>query len=109
MLHNFIIKYNPQVYLDIQNAVDYYSEQTESYQLSKKFLAAVENTLSKLKKSALRYQIRYNEMRLIPISHFPYRAHYRVDMMKHTVFIEGLFHTGENPEKWRTRLNSFIL
>jgi toxin ParE1/3/4 len=62
-----------------------------------------ENALAKLNQSALHYQVRYDDIRLLPIPSFPYYAHYRVDEENSTVFLEAIFHTRENPEDWRTR------
>ena len=37
MPHNFSLRYNPKIYLDIQEAIDFYSEQTQSHELGKRF------------------------------------------------------------------------
>ena len=103
MARNFIVRYNPLIYLDIQKAVDFYTEQTQSHELGQRFVNNAENALAKLKQSALHYQVRYDDIRLLPIPSFPYRAHYQVDEVNNTVFIEAIFHTRENPEEWRAR------
>lgn len=103
MARNFNVRYNPQIYIDIQKAVDFYSEQTQSHELGQRFVNNTENALAKLKQSALHYQVRYDDIRLFPIPSFPYRAHYRVDEAKNTVFVEAIFHTREDAEEWRAR------
>lgn len=103
MPHNFNVRYNPRIYLDIQKAVDFYTNQTQSHELGRRFVDNVETALSTLKQSALHYEIRYDDIRLLPISSFPYRAHYRVDEKNDTVFVEAIFHTRENPEAWITK------
>lgn len=100
---NFDVRYNPQIYMDIQKAVDFYTEQTQSHELGQRFVNTAENALSKLKQSALHYQVRYDDIRLLPIPSFPYRAHYRVDEENNTVFVEAIFHTREDSEEWRTK------
>ena len=100
MTRNFTVRYNPHIYLDIQKAVDFYNEQTQSNELGKRFVNNVETALAKLNPSALHYQIRYDDIRLLPIPSFPYRAHYRVDEANNTVFVEAIFHTREDPGGW---------
>lgn len=100
---NFNVRYNPRIYLDIQKAVDFYTKQTQSHELGKRFVDNVEIALSKLNQSALHYQVRYDNIRLLPIYSFPYHAHYRIDEENNTVFVEAIFHTRENPEEWRIR------
>lgn len=103
MARNFNVRYNPQIYLDIQKAVDFYSEQTQSHELGQRFVNNTENALATLKQSALHYQVRYDDIRLLPIPSFPYRAHYRVDEVNNTVFVEAIFHTREDAQKWGAR------
>ena len=61
--HNFNVRYNPRIYLDIQKAVDFYTEQTQSHELGKRFVDNVETVLAKLNQSALHYQVRYDDIR----------------------------------------------
>ncbi|WP_339905801.1 type II toxin-antitoxin system RelE/ParE family toxin [uncultured Cyclobacterium sp.] len=103
MAKNFNVRYNPRIYLDIQKAVDFYTEQTQSHELGKRFINNVETALLKLNNAALQYEVRYDDIRLLPIPSFPYRAHFRVDEKNDKVFVEAIFHTKQNPEKWRTK------
>lgn len=103
MARKFKVQYNPQVYLDIQKTVDHYRKETGNNQLGIRFVKTVKSALKKLNQSALHYQVRYDDIRLLPIPSFPYRAHYRIDEENNTVFIESIFHTRENPEEWRTK------
>ncbi len=103
MSRNFNVRYNPQIYLDIQKAVDFYNEKTQSTELARRFVDSIETALPKLNQSALHYQVRYDDIRLLPIPSFPYRAHYRADELTNTVFVEAILHTSENPEEWRAR------
>jgi hypothetical protein len=86
MPRRFEIRYNPQIYKDIQKAVDFYTEQTQSNKLGRQFIAQTEKALSNLSRSALHYQIRYSDIRLIPIPSFPYCAHYRVCLVLKIVY-----------------------
>lgn len=102
-MQRFQVVHNPQVYHDIQFAVDYYKEQTGNSKLGKRLVNNVEIALSSLEQSALHYQIRYDDIRLLPIPTFPFRAHYRVDEVNLMVFVEAVFHTSINPAKWKSR------
>lgn len=103
MVRNFNVRYNPQIYLDIQKAVDFYNEQTQNNELGKRFVINTENALAKLNRAALHYQVRYDDIRLLPIPSFPYRAHFRVNEEDNIVLVEAIFHTRQNPEEWRMR------
>ncbi len=74
MARNFNVRYNPRIYLDIQKAVDFYIEHTQSPELGKRFVNNAENALTKLNQSALHYQVRYDDSRLLPIPSFPCRT-----------------------------------
>jgi len=100
---NFRVRYNPEVQSDIQKIVDYYKSQTESDKLGIVFVKKLETALKKLNTSALHYQIRYDDVRLLPVPSFPYRVHYRVHEDDNIVFIEAIFHTAQNPKKWKSR------
>lgn len=101
MPRNFKVQYNPQVHLDIQNQVEYYRRKTGDNQLGIRFAKTVKAALKGLKSSALHYQVRYDNVRCLPIPVFPFMAHYRVDENSNTVFVEAIFHTSQNPNAWK--------
>lgn len=103
MPRNFTIRYNPQVYLDIQKAVDFYNKQTQNDKVGRRRVSNTKAGLNNLKQSALHYQVRYDNIRLLPIPSFPYRAHYRIDESSNTIFVEAIFHSSEDPKKWTNR------
>lgn len=100
---NFKVVYNPQVYQDILKQVNFYNLETGGQELGNRFLNTVETALNKLNHSALHYQIRYDDIRLLPLSPFSFRAHYRVDEEKNIVMVEAIIHTSEDPEGWKNR------
>ncbi|MDW3211658.1 MAG: type II toxin-antitoxin system RelE/ParE family toxin [Reichenbachiella sp.] len=103
MARNFKVQYNPQIYLDIQKFVDHYRKETGNNQLGTRFIKTVKTTLKKLNKSALHYQVRYDDIRFLPIPVFSVMVHYRVDEENNTVSVEAIFHTKDDPEKWTGR------
>lgn len=103
MKRAFEVRYHPLVYQDIQNVVEFYRKETKSDRLGNRFIKAVITTLKSLDRSALHYQVRYDDIRLIPILPFPFMTHYRVDVENGVVRVEAIFHMSENPEGWKTR------
>lgn len=100
MPRNFKVQYNPQIHLDIQNQVDFYFKKTGDNQLGLRFIKTVKSALKELKSSALHYQIRYDDIRCLPIPVFPFLAHYRVNENSNIVFVDAIFHTSDDPQKW---------
>ncbi len=103
MTRIFEVAFNPEVYTDIQNAVDFYHKQTGTIELGMRFLENLDNAFKRLERSALHYQIRYKNIRLLPIPSFPFRAHYWIDEEQDKVYVEALFHTREDPTEWLER------
>ena len=103
MKHNFKLRYNPQIYEDMQNTVGYYRRETGSDELGKRFVTTVKTELKKLNYSALHYQVRYDDIRLLPIPTFSFLAHYKVDKENNLVQIEAIIHTSEDPASWKDR------
>jgi len=103
MPRKFKVQYNPQIYLDIQKTVDHYYKETGNEELGIRFVKTVKTALKKLNTSALHYQIRYDDIRFLPIPVFSFMAHYRINKEKNTVMVEAIFHTSESPDSWKTR------
>ncbi len=103
MRRNFKVKYNPQVYLDIQKTVAHYRRETGNDELGTRFVKTVKATLKKLNSSALLYHIRYDDIRFMPIPVFSFMAHYRINEENNTVMVEAIFHTSEDPDKWKEK------
>lgn len=80
---------------DIQNAIDYYK--TISSSLAEKFLSAINNTFTELKKNPF-YQIRYDNVRMRTVKRFPYILHFVVNEQKNIVEIYGVRHSAQNPD-----------
>ena len=103
MNRNFRIHINPQVYVDIQNQVDYYRKVTKSHKLGKRFAKTVGQEINRLKEVALHYEIKYDDIRCLPIPKFPHRAHFRLDEIENTVWVEAIIGTSENPDEFSLR------
>ena len=100
MKHNFKLEFNPQIQEDIQHQVDYYKKETKSHELVKRFAQTVKAEVLRLKKHALQYEVKYDNIRCLPIPKFPFRAHYSVNKKDNTVKVEAIISTSESPSKW---------
>ena len=96
----FQVLYNPEVYKDIQDVLDYYYQITGDYTLGEKFLEAIKIAERTLKNSPLLYQIRYDNIRFLQILPFSHIVHFRVDESNNLIRIVAILHSSDNPEKW---------
>ena len=94
------LKIEPEVILDIQEAIDYYNFQQTS--LGKRFYKAVIQKFTILRSNPF-FEVRYNNVRCLPVDNFPYLIHFTVDEPKNFVTIRAVLHTSRNPKVWERR------
>jgi hypothetical protein len=99
---SYKVIYANEVYTDIQNAVDFYNSRGKG--LGTRFFKAVKIQISKIKSNAFGFQVRYTDVRCIPINKFPYTIHYRVVTKTNIIMIIAIFCDFQNPEIWEDRL-----
>ncbi|HSV77000.1 MAG TPA: type II toxin-antitoxin system RelE/ParE family toxin [Bacteroidales bacterium] len=97
----FKVEYNPDFYIDIAQAVDWYNEKQAG--LGDRLLKIIKQQTAKLAASALHFEIKYDNIRCMRIEKFPYMVHYRVNEQTKTVKVEAMLHTSRNPENWNER------
>ena len=102
MNKKFNIKYNPDFYEDLVQAVDWYNELQAG--LGERFYKNVKKQTAKLSTHALYFAVKYSDIRCVNIEKFPYIVHYRVNEQTKTIKVEALFHTSRNPEIWDERV-----
>jgi hypothetical protein len=95
------IVFLPQVYDDLQEAVDWYNDKQSG--LGKRFILAVKRNYSLLKKDPFCIAVKFDEIRCMPVSGFPYTIHYRIEKDDATVVVFAVYHTSRNPEIWKSR------
>lgn len=83
---------------DVQNSIDYYDEQVPA--LGKKFENEVDRHLTLLKSNPF-FQIRYDNVRCLPLKKFPFLIHFTINEIEQTVIIRAVFHTSLSPSKWK--------
>jgi plasmid stabilization system protein ParE len=101
MPRKFTLNIEPEVYNEIQNAVDYYKAINPN--LAKRFFKTIDKQFSILQKNHSSFAIRYDNIRCLPLKKFPYMIHYSVLTDEKTVSIKAVFCTYQNPEKWTKR------
>jgi plasmid stabilization system protein ParE len=74
---------------------------TEGDGLSKRFLRDFEDRGRFIQKNPDVFAIRYDDIRTIRLQVFSYTIHYKVLKNDKSVLISNIFHTSENPEKWK--------
>ncbi len=90
MPHHIVVE--PRALADIQQAIDYYDEQQIG--LGNKFATTLEKYFNTISKNPC-YQIRYNNVRCLPLKKFPFMIHYCMEEKIRTVFVVSVFHTSK--------------
>ncbi len=98
MIYSIVI--HPDAIQDIQEAIDYYDEQEPG--LGRRFEEAVHKHFRLLEKNPV-FQIRYDNVRCLPMKKFPYMVHFTIDEKFRVIKVWALFHTSVSPGKWRKR------
>jgi toxin ParE1/3/4 len=79
--------------------MSYYDDQQPG--LGLKFLNNLHKHLH-LRSHSPFFPVRFDQVRCLPLIKFPYLVHYTVDEMTRIVVIRAVFHTSQDPEKWKT-------
>ena len=93
----FDIVFEKRAEFDIQQAVDYYD--TQQIGLGEKFWLSVSKHISSISKNPF-FQIRYSNVRCLPVKKFPFMIHFLVDEKRKIAYIISIFHTSQSPDKW---------
>ena len=96
--HKFEIILEPDAFIDIQDAIDYY--ENEQSGLGIKFEQALNKLFLSLQKSPF-YAVRYDEVKCLPMKKFPFMIHYTLDEQDFHIVVRAVLHTSLNPEKWK--------
>ena len=96
----FKIKIEPEAYQDIQEGIDWFNEQEAG--LGRRFHEEVKSTFKKLKVNPF-YQVRYDEVRCLPLKKFPYMLHFTINEQEGLIIIRAVFNTSRDPKSWKNR------
>lgn len=96
----FRIKIEPEVHQDIQEGIHHYN--TQQTGLGYTFYTHIEEAFQVLKTNPF-FQIRYDEVRCLPLKKYPYMIHFTVDEQNKLVVVRAVFSTLRHPEIWKKR------
>ena len=96
----FRIKIEPEAYQDIQEGISYYNEQQTG--LGYTFYTEIENIFQILETAPF-FQVRYDDVRCLPLKKYPYMVHFTVDEKNKLVIIRAVFNTSRAPKIWKER------
>jgi toxin ParE1/3/4 len=94
-MRSFKFKIQPRVYDEIQNGITYYNKKQKG--LGRKFHKAVKSSFQTIRESPF-YQVRYERVRCLPVTKFPFMVHYIVDKSTNTIIVYALINTHIDPE-----------
>jgi plasmid stabilization system protein ParE len=97
---NFTIKIDRDAIRDIEEAIQWY--ESRQINLGTKFYSLLEEHIQLLSSNPY-YQIKYSNVRCLPIKTYPFMIHFTVDENSHTVVIRAVFNTHRDPENWKKR------
>lgn len=92
-----IILILPQAVSDIAEAKAYYESQSAG--LGIRFSDEVKKSIDTLMITPY-FQLRYENVRCLPLRSFPFMIHYTIDEQEQEIFIHAVLHTSRNPEKY---------
>jgi hypothetical protein len=97
----FKIIYANEVYIDLQEAVDFYNSRKKW--LSAHFFETVKIQIARIKSNPHGYQIRYDDVRCAPVDIFPYTIHYKIFTEINIIKVIAVFCDYRDPKIWETR------
>ncbi|MBO6793996.1 MAG: type II toxin-antitoxin system RelE/ParE family toxin [Balneolaceae bacterium] len=82
---------------EIQSAIDYYNEVQSG--LGLEFENELNEKLTFLSEQPF-FQIRYKDVRCLPLIRFPFMVHYQVDNPQERVIVRAVLNTRRDPKSW---------
>ena len=82
---------------DVQEAFDYYNSQ--QFGLGDKFLSVIDKHFQSISQNPF-YQIRYSNVRCLPVRKFPFMIHFVVDEKNKNAYVISILHTSQDPNNY---------
>ena len=98
---NYKIIVSPIAFKNIEDALEYYIDKADK-KVASNFLKDYRKTYKALQINPF-YQFHDNNYRFLPFDKFPYIAFFIVDEPSKTIFLNAVFHTSQNPNKYPSR------
>lgn len=99
-MKSFKIKLNPSAKEDIQESIKWYNSKVPG--LGKNFHQEIKNAFEAIRLTKF-YQVRYDEVRCLPIKKYPYMIHFSVDEANLQIIIRAVFNTHRDPKIWKRK------
>ncbi len=91
------IVFQPRAITEIQNSIDYYDEQ--QLELGEEFYNELFEYIDAIIVNPF-YKIHSGNIRILPLKKFPFIIFYWIDEIEKRVYIESVFHTSQDSEKY---------
>jgi len=88
---------------DIQQAIDYYNKQEPG--LGERFENTINDVFQILETHPF-YQIRYDNVRCLPLKYLPFMIHYTLNEENQSVQVVAVFNTRKNTTEWNKRIRT---
>lgn len=96
------IKTEPEARIDIQKGIEWYNN--KQFRLGNEFHKEVKSCFKLLESNPF-FQIRYKNIRCLPLNKFSYMIHFTVDEEKKMVTVRAVFHTSRSMKTWKGRVS----
>lgn len=94
-MKTYKIQADPRVKLDLQEAMGFLKSRRKG--LDTKFLADYKSRLKTLKTNPF-FEVRYDDIRCLPLEIFKYMIHFSVDEVNNTVLVNAVISTYLDPD-----------
>jgi toxin ParE1/3/4 len=98
MVFKIVITRN--AFIDTFDGIEWYENQTKG--LGKKFYHSVQKRYKTIQQNPY-FQIRYDDVRCLPLEKFPYLIHFVVEEERKRVVILGIICTHRDPKTWEEK------
>ncbi|MCS3867239.1 plasmid stabilization system protein ParE [Chryseobacterium ginsenosidimutans] len=88
---------SPKAEIEIDDAINYYSKFSKSAATS--FKKQLSDSYRKIRQNPF-FEKKYNDVRILPFSKYPYIIIFRIDETAKKAFILSIFCTHQNPDKY---------
>lgn len=96
----FKILITSKAHFDILEGIEWYNKQ--SADLGKRFYQTIQKKYKTLSQNPF-FQIRYEDVRCLPLEKFPYMIHFIVEEERERVVVIGVICTHRDPRIWEER------
>lgn len=88
---------SPKAEIEIDDAIQYYNQFSKS--AAKSFKKQLSNSYKKIRVNPF-FEKKYNNIRFLPFSKYPYIVLFRIDEVAKKAFVLSVFCTHQNPGKY---------